>query len=72
MIYDEYKGKDFVDLGENNDPMNIITQNNVLKYLKKFGDQNWAKINFKKFSRIGAVKHTNYDFSLRRLLLENN
>ena len=73
MIYDEYRGKDFVDLGETiTVPMNIISQNNVLSYLKKFGDQNWAKINFKQFSRIGAVKHYNYDFSLRRLLSKNN
>ena len=73
MIYDEYRGKDFVDLGETiTIPMNIISQNNVLNYLKKFGDQNWEKINFKKFSRIGAVKEYNYDFSLRRLLSENN
>ena len=73
MIYDEYRGKDFVDLGESiTIPMNTISQNNVLKYLNKFGDQNWAKINFKKFSRIGAIKNYNYDFSLRRLLSENN
>ena len=69
MIYDEYRGKDFVDLGETiTIPMNIIvSQNNVFNYLKKFGDQNWAKINFK-FSRIGAVKDYNYDFSFKETI----
>ena len=73
MIYDEYRGKDFSDLGGMiTIPMNIISKTNVSNYMKAFGDQKWGKINFKKFSRIGLAVSNQYDFSLQKLLLEQN
>ena len=69
MIYDLHKGKDFLDLGyEITIPMSIITRKNVSSYLETFGDEDWGKINFQKFSRKNKKIKSKYDFSIPSLL----
>lgn len=69
MIHDLHKGKDFLDLGhEITIPMSIITRKNVSSYLEKFGDEDWGKINFQKFSRKNKIIKPKYDFSIPSLL----
>ncbi|MGB0553280.1 MAG: ABC transporter substrate-binding protein [Alphaproteobacteria bacterium] len=69
MIHDLHNGQDFVDLGhEITIPMSIITHKNVSSYLEKFGDENWGKINFQKFSRKNKKIKSKYNFSISNLL----
>ncbi len=69
MIHDRHNGQDFEDLGDIiTFPMSIINRDNVSEYLSVFGDQDWKKIDFEKFSRIKTAPRADYDFSLVRLL----
>ena len=59
MIYDEYRGKDFVDLGETiTIPMNIISQNNVLIILRSLGIRIGRKLILKSFLVLEQSKIT--------------
>ena len=65
LIHDDYKGKNFLDLGGKiTIPMNVITRENVLSYLRVFGKQEWKKVNFKNFSRINSHFNKSCDFCL--------
>ena len=69
MIHDRHKGKDFIDLGlKITIPMGVITQKNVSTYLNAFGDENWEKINFQRFSRIKMKQKFKYNFSISNIL----
>jgi len=48
-------------------PMSAITKANVDEYLNYFGDQNWDKIDFRKFSKTYNPALKEYDFSLPKL-----
>lgn len=66
LAYDHYNGHDFVDdTGvEIITRMQSITKDNVDQFLQSFGDRNWNKIDFKKFSKTHNTKLEKYDFSL--------
>jgi ABC-type sugar transport system substrate-binding protein len=70
MIHDRHKGLDFIDLGrEIIIPMGVITKNNVSSYLDEFGDEEWGKINFQKFTRKkNKPQNQKYDFSITNIL----
>jgi len=69
LIHDYHKGLDFKDLGfEFTAPMTVIDQTNVARYLEIFGDQNWDKIDFKKFSRWENKPQKIYQFQLTQIL----
>ena len=69
LIHDYHKGLDFEDLGfEFTAPMTVIDQTNVARYLEIFGDQNWDKIDFKKFSRWENKPQKIYQFQLTKIL----
>ena len=69
LIHDYHKGADFVDLGfEFTAPMTVIDKTNVARYLAIFGDQNWDKIDFNKFSRWKNTPLKNYQFNLTKIL----
>ncbi len=70
LAYDYYHGHDFKDtMGvEINTAMQEITRDNVNEYYEAFGDRNWDKIDFRKFSKAYNKKLKQYDFSLKGLL----
>ena len=69
LIHDYHKGADFEDLGfEFTAPMTVIDKTNVARYLAIFGDQNWDKIDFNKFSRWKNTSQKNYQFNLIQIL----
>ncbi len=71
LIHDYHQGKDFA--GEGlvfRQPMFAIHSGNVDAYLKKFGDQNWGRSDFRKFSKVFNPELKQYDFSLEALLSE--
>ena len=70
LLHDYHHGIDFkVDLGTQIlTSMQAITADNVQQYLSKFKDQNWNKIDFKRFSKKYNPALRNYDFSLDALL----
>lgn len=70
MIYDYHQGIDFAeDPGvTSKSSMAVIDADNVSDYLKLFGDRNWRKIDFKKFSKACTPDLKSYDFSLESVL----
>jgi ABC-type sugar transport system substrate-binding protein len=70
LIHDYHNGLDFADdLGTTIlTQMQLIDRNNVNVYLKNFGDRNWGKIDFRKFSKVHNKNLKRYDFSLDQLL----
>ena len=46
----------------------IIDSTKVYDYLKYFGDSNWDKIDFKKFSKYYNKDIDNYNFSLDKII----
>ncbi|NRA44847.1 MAG: ABC transporter substrate-binding protein [Oligoflexales bacterium] len=63
MLYDYHHGKDFAKSEglSIQSKMNVIHKDNVSAYLKHFGDRNWDKIDFKKFSKVLNPKLKKYD-----------
>lgn len=69
LIYDYQNGIDFKnELGTTIiTKMQLIDQSNVKQYLSKFGDRDWSKIDFRKFSKVYNKNLKRYDFSLEKL-----
>lgn len=71
MLYDYYHGHDFAGKGS---PLirkrifSVIDENNVGRFLDKFGSRDWAKIDFRKFSKAYGGSAADYDFSMDALL----
>ena len=70
MLYDYHHGKDFADEGlEQERSMFILfTQDEARRYQRLFGDMNFTRIDFKKFSKFLNPVLKKYDFSFRQLL----
>lgn len=71
MLRDYHEGIDFA---ENNNELehqinvfSIIDSSNANKYLKYFGDSDWDKIDFKKFSKVYNPDIKEYNFSLEEI-----
>jgi ABC-type sugar transport system substrate-binding protein len=63
LIHDFHAGRDFADIGvEFTAPMSVIDTKNVEPYLAAFGDQDWDRIDFLRFSR--GTKETNFHYEL--------
>jgi len=69
LLYDYYHGKDFVnELGsEIKLDMFLLSNENIDKYLYKFSNENWDKIDFRKYSKTLNPNLLNYDFSINSL-----
>ncbi len=66
LLRDYHDGRDFIHTGlEKWIYMGVIEKSNVKNYLKYFGDQNWSKIDFRKFLSLDGVE---YDFSIGTVL----
>lgn len=63
LIHDYHHGKDFFP-DTIKTYMYSIDKTNIDKYLTVFGNQNWNKIDFKKFSKVYNPTLKSYDFSL--------
>jgi len=70
LMHDYHFGYDFVsDTGtEITTTMQALTEKNINDYLKKFGDGNWNKIDFRQFSKKYNPHLSKYDFSLDAVL----
>lgn len=72
LLYDYHNGSDFkVIEGGTELKINIfgiIDKSNSDNYIKYFGDQNWEKIEFSKFSLIKNRSINKYNFSLEKIL----
>lgn len=71
MVYDYHHGHDFAGSGS---PMvqkrifDLIDSRNAGPFLKKFGDRDWSKVDFKKFSKAYNSSLKEYDFSIKALM----
>lgn len=73
MLYDYHHGKDFEQSGTTiNSQMQAITQQNVTSYQEQLGNQEWEKIDFRRFSKVLNAEVTEYDFSLSNILKNFN
>lgn len=69
LINDFDKGADFKALGTVvHFPMSAIDQDSAQTYRAAFGDQNWEKIDFQAFSRVGGANPGGYEFTLDNIL----
>lgn len=66
LIHDHHHGRDFADLGVRIEaPMSVIDRSNVEAYVAALGDEDWDRIDFRRFLRAPGGE---YDFSLDALL----
>lgn len=76
VLKDYYEGHDFLKEEHGTElKINIfgtIDSSNVDDYLKHFGDSNWNKIDFRKFSKHYNKNFQHYDFSLNKILEQFN
>ena len=71
LIHDFHAGRDFSDIGvEFTAPMSVIDTNNVALYLSVFGDQDWDRIDFSRFSRGAKEASFRYEFGLDKILAQ--
>lgn len=70
MIHDYHHGKDFYDPAnpKMRSFLRPIDRFNVEDYLRNFGDQDWTKVDFGKFSMVKNPDLPAYDFTLDALL----
>ncbi len=73
LLHDYHHSKDFKEEGTNL-KMKIFDEINSsnVDAIKKFGDKNWDKIDFTKFSKILNPKIKKYDFSLKSIFKQGN
>jgi ABC-type sugar transport system substrate-binding protein len=69
LLYDYFHGRDFADIGtELQLPLfSLLDRQGVVRYLAVFGDGDWTKIDFRKFSRILNPDQQRYDFSMEKV-----
>jgi ABC-type sugar transport system substrate-binding protein len=71
LLRDYHDGIDFARDGlEVVFPMGVIDRSNVDEYLRRFGDQRWGKIDFRRFSRSLNPKVKSYEFTLEKVLAQ--
>lgn len=67
MLYDYHHGVDFID-----DPvrsaMYSVDASNVDRFLATFGQEDWSRIDFTSFSKVGNPDLSHYDFSLETVI----
>jgi ABC-type sugar transport system substrate-binding protein len=70
LLYDYHHGKDFVNEGTQlkYKIFRALHKQNINHFLSKFGDRNWGKIDFTKFSKALNPNISKYDFNLETLL----
>ncbi len=69
MLNDYFKGRDFADFGVSfRTNWGVISAANVERLSPLVGDEDWDRIDFRRFSRVTNPKLKAYDFSLKTLL----
>lgn len=71
LLYDYHYSKDFAQDYDSEIEISVfypITQENIGEYLNLFGEEDWSRIDFTRFSRLENPSLGSYDFSLPRLL----
>lgn len=69
MAYDYHNGKDFAII-QAKSQFSALTKKNISAFLNNFGDFNWDKVDFKKFSKIHNESVVVYDFGLDAVLAQ--
>ncbi|MBF0468093.1 MAG: ABC transporter substrate-binding protein [Desulfamplus sp.] len=72
LLYDYHNGKDFADQGLElkYKIFSAINKQNIDNFMEKFGDRNWSKIDFTRFSRVLNQNITKYDFDINLLFAD--
>ena len=69
LLYDYENGKDFAAISPHlSFPMSAIHSGNADAYVEAFGDGDWSKIDYKRFSRVENPTRRDYPFDLTTLL----
>ena len=70
MIYDYTHGKDFASEGLELDQsmFTLFTPALATRYLERFGDMNFERIDFRRYSKALNPKLKRYDFNFKQLL----
>jgi ABC-type sugar transport system substrate-binding protein len=70
LLYDYHHGRDFADEGPalQRQIFGILNRNNIDVFLNKFGDRNWNKVDFSRFSKVLNPSLTKYDFSTEAVI----
>jgi ABC-type sugar transport system substrate-binding protein len=69
LLYDYHHGKDFASRGAQLQYtlFGALDQENVDQYLQQFGDGDWRKVDFTRFSRVLNPQGTDYTFGIESL-----
>lgn len=71
LLHDYFRGKDFSDLGvSHRSPWGLISSANVAKLGPLLSNQDWDRIDFRRFSRVRNPKLAAYDFSFKNVLVD--
>lgn len=69
LLHDYFKGRDFVDLGVTfKGSWGLISRGNIARYYDPVSNEDWDRIDFKRFSRALNPTLKRYDFSLANVL----
>lgn len=70
LLHDYAHGRDFANDGGTSrfSEMASLTQNNIDKYIEKFANEDWDRVDFSRFSKVKNPALKSYDFSLKRIL----
>ena len=70
LIHDHANGRDFTDEGLEMDQFmfTLFTPAEADIFLSRFGDLDFQKINFRRFSKVQNPRLKRYDFNFRQLL----
>lgn len=70
LLYDYHHGKDFADEGLElkRSIFGVINNNNIDFFIKKLGDRDWEKFDFRQFSKVLNPRLKRYNFNAEALL----
>ena len=70
LLHDFHHGKDFANEGPQlqHHIFGVLDRNNVDAFLSRFGDRDWRKVDFRRFSKVLNPRLRKYDFGAARIL----
>ncbi|MBY4676398.1 ABC transporter substrate-binding protein [Marinobacterium arenosum] len=68
LLYDHHQSANGAPIGAVRFPMQAIDRGNIADYLRLFGERQWARIDFRRFSRTLNPAEQGYQFTLDNLM----
>lgn len=70
LLYDYHHGRDFADEGTalQRPIFGVLNRNNIDVFLNQFGDRNWSRVDFSKFSKVLNPHLMKYNFSTEAVI----